>query len=115
MERVVQRTCRHHGLTNFVLEGRGSYRCMKCRMERVARRRKELKQILVAEAGGCCQRCGYDRYIGALQFHHLDPSSKGFGLGERGLTRSLDRLRIEAAKCVLLCANCHAEVEAEAA
>jgi hypothetical protein len=31
----------------------------------------------------------------------------------RGITRSLARLRAEAAKCVLLCANCHAEVEAE--
>ena len=27
------------------------------------------------------------------------------------MTRSLERLREEAGKCVLLCANCHAEVE----
>ena len=30
----------------------------------------------------------------------------------RGVTRSLAAARAEAAKCVLLCANCHAEVEA---
>jgi hypothetical protein len=29
-----------------------------------------------------------------------------------GATRSLERNRREAAKCVLLCSNCHAEVEA---
>lgn len=28
------------------------------------------------------------------------------------MTRSIERAREEAAKCVLLCANCHAEVEA---
>lgn len=85
---------------------------MRCRSEAVSRRRRRLKEILVAEAGGACGLCGYDRYIGALQFHHRDDANKEFGLGDRGLTRSLDALRAEAAKCILLCANCHAEVEA---
>jgi hypothetical protein len=49
---------------------------------------------------------------GALHFHHVDPSEKRFGLGGRGLTRSIDALREEAKKCVLLCSNCHAQVEA---
>ncbi len=52
-----------------------------------------------------------DEVPGALQFHHLEPSAKSFGLSMRGLTRSIEKLREEAAKCVLLCANCHAEVE----
>ena len=50
--------------------------------------------------------------MGALQFHHRDGNGKAFGLAEGGLTRSLEALRGEAAKCVLLCANCHSEVEA---
>jgi hypothetical protein len=78
----------------------------------VAARRRRLKAILVAEAGGGCTRCGYDRCVSALQFHHRDPAQKAFQLGSGGLTRSLERLRKEAGKCVLLCANCHAEVEA---
>jgi ribosomal protein L30E len=41
----------------------------------------------------------------------VDPAEKEFGLARHGVTRSLDRARVEAAKCVLLCANCHAEVE----
>lgn len=90
----------------------GSFRCPRCVSERVSRRRRRLKEILVAEAGGACVACGYDRYIGALQFHHLDRREKRFQLAGRGLTRALSTLRREAEKCVLLCANCHAEVEA---
>lgn len=56
--------------------------------------------------------CGYHRSVAALQFHHLDPATKSFSLADRGYTRSLDRVREEARKCVLLCANCHTEVEA---
>jgi transposase len=104
--------CRHHGTTAFVLEGRGSYRCKQCRVERVAGRRREVKRILIAEAGGRCVICGYDRHQEALQFHHLDPREKRFHLGQGGLCRSLAKCRAEAAKCALLCANCHAEVEA---
>jgi len=49
---------------------------------------------------------------GSLQFHHLDPATKEFHLGHGGHTRALSRSRVEAEKCALLCANCHAEVEA---
>jgi len=73
-----------------------------------------MKELLVQEAGGRCIVCGYDRHIGALQFHHRDPSEKRFALAGEGVTRALNAARVEAAKCVLLCANCHAEVEAGA-
>jgi hypothetical protein len=56
--------------------------------------------------------CGYSRCQQALQFHHLDPATKRFHLGHNGVCRSLTKSRAEAKKCVLLCANCHAEVEA---
>jgi hypothetical protein len=103
--------CQRHGTAEFVLEGRGYYRCTRCRVEAVTRRRRRLKATLVEEAGGSCRLCGYSRYVGALEFHHLDPSQKAFGLSLGGMTRSLARARAEAQKCVLLCANCHAEVE----
>jgi transposase len=109
---TVMRVCRKHGLTEFWLEGRGYYRCKKCRMEHVSRRRRKVKLILVAEAGGRCALCGYDRCNAALHFHHVDPSSKRFHLSMQGVTRSLAAARAEMAKCVLLCATCHAEVEA---
>jgi transposase-like protein len=104
--------CRRHGLTEFRLEARGSYRCMKCRSENVANHRRRQKATLVAEAGGRCELCGYDRHIGALHFHHRDPATKSFTIAARGMTRSLAAARAEMQKCVLLCGNCHAEVEA---
>jgi transposase-like protein len=110
-EREAIGTCRTHGRTRFIREGRGYYRCKACRKQRVVEWRRRAKLKLVAEAGGRCLLCGYDRCPGALHFHHLDPSLKGFGLASRGLTKSIARLREEASKCVLLCSNCHAEVE----
>jgi hypothetical protein len=90
----------------------GYYRCARCNTEAVSDRRRRVKEILVAEAGGRCVICGFDAYVGALQFHHRDPATKAFEVSRQGITRSLDRLRLEARKCVLLCANCHAMVEA---
>jgi transposase-like protein len=103
--------CPTHGSTTFVRVG-GALRCARCRADAVTRWRRQAKQTLVEEAGGRCVLCGYDRCAAALHFHHRDPATKAFGVGSRGLGRALDRLREEAAKCVLLCANCHTEVEA---
>jgi transposase len=103
--------CTVHGETIFQVRVGGSRRCLKCRSEAVMRRRRRMKEIRVAEAGGRCVLCGYDRYLGGLEFHHLDPSTKEFSLGAAGVTRSIERARAEARKCVLLCATCHAEVE----
>jgi transposase len=104
--------CSKHGETMFVLDRRGYYRCRRCRSASVSRRRRRLKELLVAEAGGACGLCGYSRCMAALEFHHLAPEEKVFSLSEEGVTRSLVRARAEARKCVLLCANCHGEVEA---
>ncbi|MEJ7784922.1 MAG: hypothetical protein WKF96_08975 [Solirubrobacteraceae bacterium] len=73
--------------------------------------RRRIKRLLVAEAGGACLACGYGDCAAALQFHHVDPATKRFALSAGGLARALDEIRAEAAKCVLLCATCHAEVE----
>ena len=109
--RLVTLECRHHGPVEFVLEGRGYYRCRRCRIESVTRRRRRLKVLLVAEAGGGCAVCGYDRHLRALAFHHVDPAEKRLQISWNGVTQSLETLRTEAQKCVLLCSNCHAEVE----
>jgi transposase len=109
--REVINECATHGETGYVLDGRGYYRCRKCRAEAVARRRRKMKAILVAEAGGACKLCGYSGSMGALEFHHLDRAQKTFELNAKGVAWSLDTLRAEARKCVLLCSNCHAEVE----
>jgi hypothetical protein len=109
---LAERACPRHGLVSFRLDPRGTYRCKLCRQEQVAGHRRRVKRILVREAGGCCRLCGYDRCVAALQFHHVDRTDKSFALSSAGFTRSIAKARAEASKCVLLCANCHAEVEA---
>jgi 5-methylcytosine-specific restriction endonuclease McrA len=91
------------------------WRCKKCEIASVTARRIEKKKTLVADAGGQCLHCGYDGYYGALQFHHRDPADKKFAVSGKALGKSLEELREEAAKCDLLCSNCHSEVEYELA
>ena len=60
--------------------------------------------------GGKCECCGYDKCVSALEFHHLDSSTKEFGIGQKGYTRSWDKNKEELDKCILVCANCHIEI-----
>ena len=77
----------------------------------MTRRLQKIKRLLVEEAGGCCVVCGYERCIISLHFHHVDPASKSFSMSMAS-GKSLAAYRAEARKCVLVCANCHGEVEA---
>ena len=108
---TIELTCPQHGPTMFIRKSDGGFRCRRCRSDAVLKRRRHVKAVLVEEAGGRCALCGYDRSSAALQFHHLEPTVKEFTIAHRGVTRSLAAARAEAQKCVLLCANCHAEVE----
>jgi DNA-binding transcriptional ArsR family regulator len=104
--------CLRHGETEFFKSPSGAFRCRKCRAEAVSRYRRRVKQRLIDRAGGACAICGYKKFAGALEFHHLDPASKRFTLSRHGVTRAYAEVKAEADKCVLLCGNCHAEVEA---
>jgi hypothetical protein len=111
------RTCKRHGATEFAQYSRGPGRrgtkwsCKRCIAEAVTRRKQKLKRILVSEAGGACCVCGYDRCIINLGFHHVDPKEKSFAMS-MAVGRSIAAFRKEAKKCVLVCANCHGEIEA---
>jgi hypothetical protein len=70
----------------------------------------ERKKQLIEIAGGECCDCGYKKNISALEFHHLDPEKKSFGIDLRKCScAKWDRLVEEVKKCVLICANCHRE------
>lgn len=88
-------------------------KCKQCNVDRVQRRRYELKENAVEYLGGKCCKCGYDKCIGALDFHHKDPSEKDFGVGASGYTRSWEKVKQELDKCILVCANCHRELHWE--
>ena len=79
----------------------------------VAQRRRKIRLMAIAHAGGKCIRCDYNKYPEVLEFHHKDSSQKKFGIGQNGLTRSWERVKAEIEKCNLLCANCHRELHAE--
>ncbi len=111
---AVIRTCVTHGDERhyaFSSGGTVRYRCRRCVGEAVTRRHRKLKQRLVDEAGGGCAVCGYDRCLGNLHFHHVVPADKAFEI-QMGLGKSIAAYREEARKCVLVCANCHGEIEA---
>ena len=74
---------------------------------------KKRKKDLASLFGGKCCICGFDAFQEALEFHHIDPSIKSFGLTDStAVTKALEKQLEEARKCVLLCANCHRGVHA---
>lgn len=93
------------------LEHWPSFYCKTCTNRQTMDRQLRLKQQACEYKGGRCQRCGYDRCLGALEFHRLDPAAKDFHLAKAKLT-NFEKVRSELDKCVLLCANCHREEHA---
>ena len=77
-----------------------------------ARLREATKHFLMSPANGACQLCGYNKHIGGLSFHHIDPKAKKFILSGMRLTYNLHKLILEASKCNLVCHNCHSEIHA---
>ncbi len=76
----------------------------------VAKRRRKIKTLAIGYKGGRCQICGYNKYQGALDLHHFS-GNKEFGIGDKGYTRSWQKVKDELDKCILVCANCHREIE----
>lgn len=68
------------------------------------------KDLILEKKKAGCFICGYSKYTGALEFHHIDPSTKSFSIGGNGAGKNLNEILKELAKCVLLCSNCHREV-----
>ena len=110
MNETILKECKKHGLTEFVRRTDGVFCCKKCRVDAVQRRREKIKELAVEYKGGKCEKCGYDKCIDALEFHHLEPSEKDFSLSEKGYTRSREKVKKELDKCILVCANCHREL-----
>ena len=103
--------CNTHGLVPFVLRKDGRYRCKKCSVDAVHRRRHRLKEMSIEYKGGKCERCGYDKSKRALSFHHLDPNEKEFTVSSAN--KSWDSVKKELDKCMLVCMNCHMELHDE--
>ena len=74
--------------------------------------RKKNKQKAVEYKGGKCQKCGYNKCLSALEFHHIDPNQKDFGPSSN-MNMAWDKIKNEIDKCILVCANCHREIHEE--
>lgn len=72
--------------------------------------RKRRKENLVKLMGGKCCLCGYNRCIASLQFHHINPEEKEYGLAANGNCHKIEDDIKEAKKCILICSNCHGEI-----
>jgi len=70
----------------------------------------EKRLELIMFFGGMCNKCSYDENLSALHFHHINPSEKSFSISGTNLSRPFNELLREAQKCVLVCANCHADI-----
>jgi hypothetical protein len=85
--------------------------CKYCLSESRSIRNTKIKLLAIEYKGGICQKCGYNKYIGALEFHHRDFNTKDFGINKRRV--DFEKMKDELDKCDLLCANCHREIHAE--
>ena len=86
--------------------------CKICASGKTVARYKTYKLSYLALKGGCCQACGFNKYEGALEFHHVDPSSKDDSIAKMMRHPSSPKILEELKKCVLVCSNCHRMIHA---
>ena len=72
--------------------------------ERLAERRAYIHAVKTAVG---CEMCGYNAHPAALEFDHIDPTTKKHSIGRELISLSMKKLKEEIAKCRVLCANCH--------
>lgn len=82
----------------------------KCNSCIVNTQRFKKRDMALEYLGSKCQVCGYNKCSRALHFHHKDPSTKLFGISGSHCY-SWEKIKSELDKCVLLCSNCHMELE----
>lgn len=80
------------------------------RVNYVIKRKRILKDFYIEQAGGRCVKCGYDKCIGSLHFHHRNPEEKVFQLNVTNFSKPKESIEAEIKKCDLVCANCHGEI-----
>lgn len=96
---------------NFYLRKNGSfhYWCRDCNDAATRQKQIDKKIKCVNYKGGKCVMCGYNAYVGALDFHHLDSTKKEFNISSCRTYR-WELIKAELDKCICVCRNCHAEI-----
>jgi len=100
--------CEYHVCQNDARHRR--YCSRSCNTKhRIHKTRKLRKQKAVDYLGGSCVRCGYNRCIEALHFHHTQGKNNSIGKMISNW-KSWEVIENELNKCDLVCANCHHEI-----
>ena len=68
------------------------------------------RDIKLSSGKSKCAICGYNKFHGCLEWHHLDKSVKLFQLSGYASSRSDKEIEDEKKKCIVLCCNCHQEI-----
>ncbi len=97
------------GCTKSVVSYHLNDNVLKDSVARLKAGKKSSKEKAVVYKGGKCLLCGYSRCLQAMDFHHVDPTTKDKKVSE---SSNFETIKPELDKCVLLCANCHREVHA---
>jgi len=84
--------------------------CKQCCNENNRQKMLYIKQKWVDYAGGCCSKCGYNKCLAALEFHHVDPNTKDTNFKSLIKTLKDNQIEAELKKCILVCSNCHREL-----
>jgi len=90
-------------------ENRTSSYCKSCFNKYCVERWIETKKKAIKYKGEKCVCCGYSKYYGSLDFHHLDPKEKDVNWDKLRL-RSWEKIKNELDKCVIFCNRCHQEI-----
>ena len=101
----------------FGKNGNGSRSiCKDCQCERIKQGQRKTRDYIQSFKKECV-RCGYNKCIEALDFHHRNPQEKDGMLSRysRRVFSPAVKLLIdqEILKCDILCANCHREEHAK--
>jgi len=83
--------------------------CRKCLSKYISNRIKEFKIKCLEYKGFNCIKCGYNKSVSAMEFHHRDPSMKDFDISKARNLKLEGKVKDELDKCDLLCCRCHRE------
>lgn len=81
-------------------------------------KRIKIRNHLSVMCGGCCVICGYNKFISALEYHHVHKPD--FRIMDKVMSlvstngetrfRHAKSMSDELSKCILVCANCHCAI-----
>jgi hypothetical protein len=129
---MTHRTCtnckKKQPITNYYRDNRSTNHkkirhrtvCKSCYYAKVKKKRGINREYVKSvKENSSCSKCGYSKKTHpdftsrALEFHHTN-DDKDFNIGRISAKgRSMENLKKEIDKCIILCSRCHKEIHAK--